>query len=479
MLAHQLLLLGLALPFVRSAETVVGVYIFSRHGDRTAKSTPPTNLTDLGYQEIFTSGTYFRDRYIDADASLKIAGINSDLVKLSQITCSAPLDNVLMNSAQGFLQGLYPPVGGTLGSQVLRNGTVVPATLDGYQLIPVQTVTSGTGSEDSAWLQGSSNCEKATISSNEYLTTPDYMNLLNSTADFYTSLTPMINGTFSPSQISYENAYIIFDLLNVASIHNASINSSNLLTNETLFQLRTLADHHEWSLAYNTTDPIRAVSGSTLAAQVVQALNTTITSGGKSKLNIQFGAYGSFGSYFGLANLTEQNPDFYGVPDYASSMTWELFTNGTADPFPSPDDLNVRFLFHNGTTSNISEPIAYPLFGQQALSLPWSTFVSSMNDFALGSQEQWCAACGNTTGVCTSTTTSVNSTSSSPSASSSPSSTGGISKAVAGVISAFVTLAVLLGIEALVLLIGGLRLVSKKRLSGAGAGNGVANGMKE
>ena len=113
-----------------------------------------------------------------------------------------------MNSAQGFLQGLYPPVGGTLGSQVLRNGTVVPATLDGYQLIPVQTVTSGTGSEDSAWLQGSSNCEKATISSNEYLTTPDYMNLLNSTADFYTSLTPMINGTFSPSQISYENAYI-------------------------------------------------------------------------------------------------------------------------------------------------------------------------------------------------------------------------------------------------------------------------------
>jgi hypothetical protein len=42
-------------------ETVLGIYIFSRHGDRTAKATPPANLTDLGYEEVFTSGTYFRN----------------------------------------------------------------------------------------------------------------------------------------------------------------------------------------------------------------------------------------------------------------------------------------------------------------------------------------------------------------------------------------------------------------------------------
>ena len=35
-----------------AAETVLGAYIFSRHGDRTAKSTPPAVLTDLGYQEV-------------------------------------------------------------------------------------------------------------------------------------------------------------------------------------------------------------------------------------------------------------------------------------------------------------------------------------------------------------------------------------------------------------------------------------------
>lgn len=203
----DLFLLSFGLPVTHAAETILGVYIFSRHGDRTSKSLPPADLTDLGYQEIFTSGTYFRDRYVSSTASARIAGIDSDLVKQSQITVSAPLDTVLMNSAQGFLQGLYPPVGTTLGSNKLRNGTVVQAPLNGYQLIPVQQVTSGTASEDSAWLQGSSNCAKATVSSNEYFQSQDYHDLLHSTADFYKSLAPVINGTFSGDQISYKNAY--------------------------------------------------------------------------------------------------------------------------------------------------------------------------------------------------------------------------------------------------------------------------------
>ena len=63
---------------------------------------------------------------------------------------TAPLDNVLQSSAQGFLQGLYPPVENT---QTLRNGTVVLAPFGGYQIIPVNLVSSGTGSEDNGWLQ--------------------------------------------------------------------------------------------------------------------------------------------------------------------------------------------------------------------------------------------------------------------------------------------------------------------------------------
>jgi Histidine phosphatase superfamily (branch 2) len=476
------LVAALAAGSASAQETVLGVYIFSRHGDRTAKETPPTSLTDLGYEEVFTSGTYFRNRYIAAGASNKIYGMNTDLVKESQITASAPVDNVLQNSALAFLQGLYPPVGETLGSQTLRNGTVVQTPLNGYQLIPLQTVSTGSNSENSAWLQGATNCANAQISSDEFFTSTLYLDLLKSTQSFYDGVSPMINRTFTAKQTSFENAYTIFDLLNVASIHNASDDFPNayLLTPETFFQLRTLADTHEFNLAYNESESIRAVTGSIIAAQVVTALNGTITGNGVNKLNIQFGAYGGMQSFFGLANLTMVNPNFFGVPDYASTLTWELVTNATVSEssFPSPDEISVRFLFHNGTTSNISIPTEYPLFGQGQSPLPWNDFVSGMNQFAIGNQADWCKACGNSTGVCSpaslgegsgSNTSSITGSSSSTSTSSG----SGISKAVAGVIGAMVTLGVILGIEVLIMLIGGYKLVNKKKLANPGTGNGA------
>ena len=52
-------LTALAAQLTIAQETVLGVYIFSRHGDRTAKSTPPANLTDLGYEEVYTSGKHY------------------------------------------------------------------------------------------------------------------------------------------------------------------------------------------------------------------------------------------------------------------------------------------------------------------------------------------------------------------------------------------------------------------------------------
>ena len=465
-----------AAQLTSAQETVLGVYIFSRHGDRTAKSTPPSNLTDLGYQEVFTSGTYFRNRYIAEDATSRIYGINTDIVKQSQLTASAPVDTVLQNSALGFLQGLYPPVGQTLGSNTLRNGTVVQSPLNGYQLIPLQTVETGAGSENSAWLQGSTNCANAQVSSNNYFISDDYLSTLAASQSLYDSVVPMVNRTFSAAKTSYKNAYTIWDLLNVASIHNSSDNFPNadLLTPSLFTQLRYLADQHEFNLAYNASEPIRAITGSIIANEVVDALNTTITGNGKSKLNIQFGAYAGMFSFFGLSNLTSTNPEFYGVPDYASTLTWELVTNATVEgsAFPSTDEISVRFLFHNGTTSSDSEPIEYPLFGQSVSPLPWSDFVTGMNKFSIKSQSEWCQACGNSTGVCSSESLNNSGDSGVSSGSSgSASHHGGISTAVAGVIGAMVTLAVILAVQLLIVLVGGFRLVSKKRLAARNGAN--------
>lgn len=256
---------------------------------------------------------------------------------------------------------------------------------------------------------------------------------------------------------------IVFDLINVAQVHNVSFDPNKILTNEMFFQVRQLADLHEWNLAYNASDTIRAVTGATLASEVISALNKTITTAGKSKFNIQFGPYAIFQSFFGLAQLPATNADFYGVPDYTSSMTFELYTDGNATPFPTTDDIKVRFLFHNGTTSDSSEPTPFPLFGQKELSLPWKAFTDGMNKFAINSQDAWCKACGNTTGVCASTAPAAT-TSATPSSSSN---SGGVSKAVAGVIGAIVTLVVVLGLLVLIMLLGGLRLVSKKRMESA------------
>lgn len=444
-----------------TAETVLGAYIYSRHGDRTSKSTPPTILTTLGYSQVFTTGEYYRKRYVSSSSSSssssRIAGIAPDTVDLSQIVVSSPLDDVLQTSATGFLQGLYPPV--SSAQMKLRNNTVIDAPMNGYQLIPVDQTDTGSNSENSAWLQSTNACPKAEVSSNNYFNSLEYEDLLDSTADFYKSLTPMLEPTFKPDEINYKNAYTIFDYLNVASIQNVSADLDGL-TPEVSKQLFTLANAHEFGLAYNSSDTVRAIAGAVLAGEVVNGLKEVISSAGDMKLNIQFGAYATFQSFFGLSQLPSANSDFYGIPDYSSTMAWELVTNSTSDEFPPESELSVRFLFANGTASaDGAEPKAFPLFGQSETVLPWSEFVSKMNEFAISSDEEWCKACGNSTGSCSSGDVSTSSNDSMGSGSGS----GGISKPVAGVIGALVTLGVILGVEALVLLVGGFRLTKKQR----------------
>lgn len=210
MLSKQLLLLSSLVPFIQAQETVLGVYIFHRHGDRTTKAYAPTSLTDLGYDQVYSSGNFYRTRYINGNGSTELYNISPNVVKLSQLNVEAPVDNVLQNSAQGFLQGLYPPVGASLGSQTLANGTTVEAPLNGYQLIPVNavsTTSSSANSENSEWLQGSSGCNNAVISSNDYLYSDEYMTMLNKTAQFYQNILPVINTTFTSTTDTFKNAY--------------------------------------------------------------------------------------------------------------------------------------------------------------------------------------------------------------------------------------------------------------------------------
>lgn len=501
-MAKQLALLALAAIPATTAETILGVYIFSRHGDRTPKALAPANLTSLGQEQVYQSGNYYRNKYVASDASSPIYKLSDDIAVASQMTITSQVDTVLQSSAQAFMQGVYPPVG-TLSTQELANGSSVEGTLSGYQYIPINAVASASSSsnaENSGWLQGSSGCGNAVVSSNNYLSSSEYLSTLNSTNGFYQGLLPVINTTFNSSQASFKNGYTskfspgqysrlvpkislttrpVYDYVHVATIHNSSIPSDDLLTNDTLNELFWLANAHEWGLAYNETDPIRAVAGATLAGQIVTQLNTTLTGKSKQPLAVQFGAYASFMSFFGLAQLQKLSDEWTGVVDYASSMVFELVAdsdNVTAASYPASSDVSVRFLFSNGSAA-ANEPVAYPLFGQSETLLPWSTFVSEMNKFAIADTADWCTACGNSTGVCAEYASGSSGSGSDTSASSSSSGGNGISLPVAGVIGALVTLVVILGIEALVYLAAGLKVVKKSTLAAASAG-GASGAVK-
>jgi hypothetical protein len=458
----QLLVLS-AVPLA-TAETVLGAYIFHRHGDRTTKAYQPVSLTSLGAEEVLASGQYYRDQYISSNATSQIKAMSPDLAVLSQLSVTSPIDNVLQNSAQVFLQGLYPPT--TMATQTLANGTKVNSPLGGYQYIPVNavaTAASSGNSENNEWLQAGSGCGNAVVSSNNYFISEQYLATLEATRDFYGSLLPVINSTFSKDKATFKNGYTIYDYVHVSMIHNESIPSDSLLTTSTVHQLQTLADKHEFGLAYNASEPIRAIAGSTLAGQVLTFLNSTILYPAKTpKLSIQFGAYATFLSFFGLASLPKVSDDFTGIVDYASSIIFELVTNSSAD-VPSYDELSVRFRFANGTASPSNPAKAYPLFGQENSVLSWNEFVKGMQGFAIADTASWCKACGNSTGVCADSNGSGGDAGAS--------STGedgnggnGISTAVAGVIGAMVTLCVILGLEALVMGFGGLRVVKKRAL---------------
>lgn len=265
---------------------------------------------------------------------------------------------------------------------------------------------------------------------------------------------------------------LVFDLVHVATIHNSSIPSDQLLTPDALHQLQTRADQHEWNLAYNASSPIRAVAGAVLAAQIVQALNATLT-GPAAKLNVQFGAYGTFMSFFGLAGLPAASPAFMGIVDYASSMIFELVTNASLPTNGSTidaADVSVRFLFVNGTVGANNPLTPFPLFGQTDELLSWSAFAQGMNAFGIGDTPSWCAACGNSTGVCAPSSASSSGNGSSCASSGSGGSGGGVSTPVAGVIGALVTLVVILAAEGLVMGVAGLRLTRKRSLPKASNG---------
>jgi hypothetical protein len=82
--------------------------------------------------------------------------------------------------------------------------------LDGYQLIPVNLVTSAVSSaklEDTVWLQGASGCANAIVSSNNYFLSQDYVTTKARTDSFYKSIYPVVSDSMTSDYVNYKNGY--------------------------------------------------------------------------------------------------------------------------------------------------------------------------------------------------------------------------------------------------------------------------------
>jgi prostatic aicd phosphatase len=447
-----------------SGETVHGVVIFSRHGDRTWKGAPPTALTVVGQNQLFNSGEFWHSRYLNSSSSSQISGISPDSYDPSQLYASAPDEPVLVTSGQAFLQGLYPPDEAV--STKLANGTTIEAPLGGYQYAPIHTVDDQ--SAQALWLKGDDSCPSNAQALSE-VSNPD---LEKSTKAFYQSFyNDIFAGVMPRANLSYANAYSIFDYINVGVVHNDTI--AKAVSSEQLFQLRTLADSHEWALNGNFTSPSDplAVGGRTLASKILQQLENVVTAKGASQqFSLLVSSYDSFLTFFSLTDLEKENSDFFGLPDYGSAMVFELFSQSS--DFPSSEkDLSVRFLFRNGTTSQ-GDPKAFPLFQAASTTMSYPDFKSKISGISIKTTEEWCASCGSPESFCFSTGDTIIITPSSGFQSSPSSSSSKLTPTQAGVVGAMVTLAVF-GIATLVAALAGFRF-RKRRSTAATAAAAAA-----
>ncbi|KAH6857143.1 histidine phosphatase superfamily [Chaetomium sp. MPI-CAGE-AT-0009] len=387
--ASTMALAGLAAT--ATAETIHGALVFSRHGDRTTKHFGSQVLTPLGAQQVFQVGSDYRARYLSSSSSHRIQGISESEYVPAQIYASAPDQPILLNTATSFLQALYPPLGDSVSAQDLANGSSVSSPLTGYQYVTLHGINDD--SPEAIWIKGDDDCPAVAAASADFKQSSEFQSRLASTRDFYQSLYPLVHEVYpSASDLSYAKAYDIFDVINVEKIHNAS-SPAQAVTPTQLRQLRTLADSAEFGLNYNASQPARSLHAGTLAGAVLSHLNQTVTAPQTApKLTVLAGSYDTFLAFFGRARLTDVSDQFFGLPDYASTMAFELFTPGdnNNDDRMDPAALRVRFLFRNGTDGVLQQ---FPLFGSGRAELRWGEFVQEMQQIGVSSAEEWCGLC--------------------------------------------------------------------------------------
>lgn len=509
-----LLAAAAVVPAAAADITVWSAVAFVMYGERTPLVGPTSpELTPLGAQQMYLQGTAFRNRYVlqgtgnaSMAAELPIYGLEANALDTTQVTVLSTDDSYIAASALAFMQGLYPPQtdefaydNGGRSAAVLANGARVNFPLNGYQY-PLVTTTPLTDPA-SSWIEGNLACTLYQQSAIDYHNDNDDAELYSSTLEFYRQLWPTLFQTvFSETNTNFYFAYELYDYASYMYNHDPQV--ANTLNATVLDDLRIFASVQQLNLNANLTvsgkytgDMIRAVSGRMLAQQVVNFFRANmLNSGANNKLSLMFGSFEPFLAFFALSGLMggPSSLDFETLPGNGGSMVFELYSITSADStvgndtvYPSPADLFVRFLYVPDTDAD-SELTSYDLFNSSQVNMSYTSFASAMQAIGLDSVAVWCDTCDGVSVFCPgmlenagygdgSGSGSGSSGSGSGSGSGSSSTNGGMAPAVAGVIGALVTLAVI-GLTVLAaMLFGGLRFFFNGGRRDSNGNNGEAS----
>ncbi|CAK1366075.1 unnamed protein product [Cercospora beticola] len=465
---YVLVLTALASPVL--CRTVHSVLVFSRHGDRTSKVFPNYQMTSLGAQQCYDSGTFYRDLYISSNSTSQIRGVSPDQVDHTQLWASAPDQAVLYQTAENFLQGLYPPLS-TLSSSEANSD----APLDGYQYVHIHGEADN--APDMIWLKGDDECPAYTAASRTYRDSQEYKATLENTADFYAQFEDLLGPILGRENVTYARAYDVFDLLNTAKSQNISSGVAYQISEQDLARAKWLADEWEWNMNYSPSQPLRSISGSTLLGGVLHQLTSVIEDNAATKFSLMTGSYDTFLALFGLMELPSQSSDFRGLPDYAASMVFELYSEADDAEFPErgtvDQDLRVRFLFRNGTDEG-DDLTSWRLGGLASVDdvggIRFEQFKEMAEEKAVLSVGDWCQRCGSLAEFCVAANATME-TQQQEQVTGGDSERDGLSAAAAGGIGAGVTLAVV----GLVALLGWSLMSSRRRRSSVAAMSGGAS----
>ena len=443
-------------------ETIWSSIIYTYHGDRTPLVwQPPHVLTPLGAQQLYSAGSFFRQRYLEGvdDGAISIPTINNistDVLENKEIFVMSTVEQYVGASALAFMQGLYPPTNTSLGgtSALISppdNKTMTTNPLKGYQYPRLYTASAQ--DFNSIKIDGHAYCPLYYDAMAEFASSEEALKIKSESQDFYNGIqSNFFDGAFPGLEINFDYAYFIFDYLNYGYIHGQ--NTTEKLTEADLARARNLASQQV--RAFNgypsrggpsSGKSIQTIAGQSLVTEIVRLFFTNLQSQGvRGKLNLLFGSFEPIIAFFVLT-------------DPGSSLVLEMFSNNRNNDrdYPGVNDLYVRLLFRNGTGLS-SSLITYPLFGGgDTLSLSFSDFSRKVHNVSIDIPEDWCSMCQSNLIFCAASST-LGAGENDDSSLNYSATNGAMKPAVAGVVGAVVALAVASIVFALFMLVGGVRL---------------------